>query len=77
MVDLGNFDAEKFCDLDYAVILCATHGEGDPPDSSVNFVKWLKASKIENDKLERLRFAVFGLGDSSYKYFNSMGKLID
>lgn len=50
-----------------SVFLSSTHGEGDPPDLAVRFFDACKeAGKLQLDKLE---YAVLGLGDSSYTEF--------
>lgn len=50
-----------------AVFLSSTHGEGDPPDLAVKFFEACK--KAGSLKLNKLEYAVLGLGDSSYEIF--------
>ncbi|CAH8592387.1 unnamed protein product [Schistosoma rodhaini] len=57
-----------------ALFVVATYGEGEPTDSARQFMDNLKNSY---QKLDNLRFAVFGLGNSMYTYFNAVGKSID
>ncbi|CAH8553159.1 unnamed protein product [Schistosoma mattheei] len=57
-----------------ALFVVATYGEGEPTDSARHFMDNLKNSY---QKLDNLRFAVFGLGNSMYTYFNAVGKSID
>ena len=50
-----------------AIFLSSTHGEGDPPDLAVKFFDACKeAGSLRLDKLE---YAVLGLGDESYEIF--------
>ncbi|CAH8523720.1 unnamed protein product [Schistosoma turkestanicum] len=57
-----------------ALFVVATYGEGEPTDNAQNFMDDLKNSY---QKLNDLRFAVFGLGNSMYTYFNATGKSMD
>lgn len=49
--------------------------EGEPPESAVDLYEQLKKGKV--GKLEGLKFAVLGLGDSSYEFFCQTGKDFD
>lgn len=52
------------------IIICAaTHYEGDPCDNTKKFYKWLKEQRKTKDNtlLKGIKFAVFGLGDTSYE----------
>ena len=46
------------------LIVSSTNGQGDVPDGSKNFYNNLKSSNIS---LEHIKYAVFGLGDMTYK----------
>ena len=46
------------------LIVSSTYGQGDVPDGSKNFYNNLKSSNIS---LEHIKYAVFGLGDMTYK----------
>eukprot|EP01017_Pseudomicrothorax_dubius_P010973 TRINITY_DN1400_c0_g1_i1.p1 TRINITY_DN1400_c0_g1~~TRINITY_DN1400_c0_g1_i1.p1 ORF type:complete len:650 (+),score=177.55 TRINITY_DN1400_c0_g1_i1:16-1965(+) len=73
--DLADFKAEDWLHASRLAIFCmATHGEGEPTDNAVRFFRWLNASDTPTDALKRLRFAVFGLGNRQYQYFNAMGR---
>lgn len=50
-----------------AIFIASTHGEGDPPESSIPFFEDVIAAK--DGALEGLQYAVAGLGDSSYEIF--------
>jgi sulfite reductase (NADPH) flavoprotein alpha-component len=56
-------------------VVISTQGEGEPPDDARGFVEFLSGRRAP--KLDRLQFAVLGLGDSSYPQFNAMGRLLD
>lgn len=56
-------------------IVISTQGEGEPPESSRELFRYLQGRKPA--RLDDLRFAVFGLGDSSYERFCQAGKDLD
>ncbi|CAG2114223.1 unnamed protein product, partial [Medioppia subpectinata] len=57
-----------------AIFCVSTYWEGDPTDNAMAFYNWL----LKGDtRLNGVRYAVFGLGNSSYEYFNKMGKYVD
>ncbi|MCZ8114249.1 assimilatory sulfite reductase (NADPH) flavoprotein subunit [Silanimonas sp.] len=57
------------------VVVISTQGDGDPPDDARGFVEHLVGRRAP--KLESLRFAVLGLGDSSYAKFCEIGRVLD
>ncbi|MGL6290726.1 MAG: diflavin oxidoreductase, partial [Silanimonas sp.] len=57
------------------VVVVSTQGDGDPPDDARGFVEHLLGRRAP--KLEGLRFAVLGLGDSSYAKFCEIGRVLD
>lgn len=64
----------------FAVILQSTYGDGEPTDTSTEFVHWLRDQAEDGrmpDLLENLTYSVFGLGNSSYEQFNAAAKLVD
>ena len=56
-------------------IVISTQGEGDPPDDARGFVEFLASKRAP--KLDELKFAVLGLGDSSYAKFCAIGAQLD
>jgi sulfite reductase (NADPH) flavoprotein alpha-component len=48
-------------------IVISTQGEGDPPDDAIGFTEFLSGKRAP--KLPELRYAVLGLGDTSYADF--------
>lgn len=57
------------------LVFVSTHGEGEPPDGARAFHEFLHGRRAP--KLERLRFSVLSLGDSSYEFFCQTGKEFD
>jgi sulfite reductase (NADPH) flavoprotein alpha-component len=56
-------------------VAISTQGEGDPPDDAIGFVEFLAGRRAP--KLPELKYAVIGLGDSSYADFCGIGRRID
>ncbi|MEM7672541.1 MAG: assimilatory sulfite reductase (NADPH) flavoprotein subunit [Verrucomicrobiota bacterium] len=55
--------------------ICSTWGDGDPPASAEPFFDSINAD--DAPKIEKTRFAVLGLGDTSYEKFCQCGKDLD
>ncbi|MDR2863137.1 MAG: flavodoxin domain-containing protein [Puniceicoccales bacterium] len=57
-----------------ALFVASTWGDGEPPTDAEDF---FDALTNEAPGLSGLRFAVFGLGDSSYEQFNGFTKKLE
>ncbi|MGE3731664.1 MAG: assimilatory sulfite reductase (NADPH) flavoprotein subunit [Lysobacterales bacterium] len=57
------------------LLVISTQGEGEPPDDARGLVEHLQSRRAP--KLPGLRFAVLGLGDSSYAEFNAVARRLD
>lgn len=56
-------------------VVISTQGDGDPPDDARGLVSHLLGRRAP--ALKQLKFAVLGLGDSSYPKFCSVGRELD
>jgi len=56
-------------------VVISTQGDGDPPDDAQAFFEFIGGRRAPS--LKELKFAVLGLGDSSYPQFNSIAKKLD
>lgn len=72
--DLEHFDFETLNELPKNSIVSffiSTYGEGDFPDSAVPFEEFLLALHEPDQSLNNLKFTMFGLGNSTYEFFNN------
>jgi len=86
VADLEDYDMERLESLaeevpDAIAVFClATYGEGDPTDNAADFWSLLKErDELDDDSfsLNGMNFAVFGLGNKTYEFYNSVGRYVD
>jgi sulfite reductase (NADPH) flavoprotein alpha-component len=73
-VDVFQFDAAKLEKETLVLFVMSTQGEGEFPQNAVAFYENLKAADVN---LNKVSYAVLGLGDSSYPLFCNAGVLLD
>ncbi|RXN10346.1 NADPH-dependent diflavin oxidoreductase 1 [Labeo rohita] len=71
---LDSYNVANLISESLVVFVCATTGQGDPPDNMKKFWRFLFRKSLPADSLCRLDCAVLGLGDSSYPKFNFVAK---
>ncbi|XP_078238763.1 NADPH-dependent diflavin oxidoreductase 1 isoform X3 [Pogona vitticeps] len=71
---LDNYNVAFLIHEPLVVFVCATTGQGDPPDNMKNFWRFLFRKSLPPTSLCQMDYAVLGLGDSSYPKFNFIGK---
>ena len=76
MQSLDDIDPSELSTMGLAVICLATYGHGAFPKNCQAFLAELQKPK-EAGWLKDLKYCVFGLGDSSYYFFNYTAKLVD
>lgn len=73
--DMADYKPRTLRDEQDLLVITATHGEGDPPQTAMDFFEFLESRKAP--KLPELRFAVLALGDSTYEQYCSAGRRVD
>jgi sulfite reductase (NADPH) flavoprotein alpha-component len=74
-LNMADIKVAKLKDIENLLVIVSTWGEGDPPESAVDFYEDCMSDKAP--KLSGTRFSVLGLGDTSYEDFCKMGKDFD
>ncbi|MFB2854736.1 assimilatory sulfite reductase (NADPH) flavoprotein subunit [Aeromonas allosaccharophila] len=75
LTSMADYKPKQLKKESHLLVVVSTYGEGEPPESAVDLFEQLKKDKI--GKLDGLKFAVLGLGDSSYEFFCQTGKDFD
>lgn len=72
--DMATYNTTRLggeCDI---LAIASTHGEGDPPQTAIDFFEFLDETSVD---LGGVRFAILALGDSGYEHFCAAGKRLD
>ena len=78
VADLDDFDFDDLNALEteqLAIFVLATYGEGEPTDNAIsfnNFLANLPDGTPAKCSLSQFHYVAFGLGNSSYQFYNSM-----
>ena len=73
--DMASYKQASLKSEHTVIVITATYGEGEPPEGAELFHKWLMGKRAP--ELNGLNFAVLGLGDSSYEFFNKTAQDFD
>jgi len=78
-MSLNEVDVPDLRDESKILAIVATAGQGDMPKSALRFWEQMESflETAPPDFLKDTKFAVFGMGDSSYVFFNEAAKKID
>ena len=67
VVDMAEYKTSQLKNEQYLLIVTSTYGEGEPPENAIGLHNFLFSKKAP--KLTGLKYAVLGLGDTSYEFF--------
>ncbi|MGF1716818.1 FMN-binding protein MioC [Photobacterium chitinilyticum] len=71
---VNNADFTELNQSSIWLVVCSTHGAGEFPDNIQPFIQQLSEQKPD---LSSLKYAIIGLGDSSYDTFCAAAKKLD
>lgn len=75
VASMDGYDIEELSTVDVVIVITSTYGDGELPMTTAPFHVALLARR---PNLSALRFAAFGLGDSTYEtYNNAIGILVE
>ncbi|RBW41566.1 sulfite reductase [NADPH] flavoprotein alpha-component [Psychromonas sp. B3M02] len=72
LISMADYKVKAIKDESHVIVVASTNGEGEAPDDAIDLHAFLASKKAP--KLADLKFAVLGLGDSSYEFFCQTGK---
>jgi len=75
LFNMADYKVRQLKNETHLLIVVSTHGEGDAPDDAIELHEFLSSKKAP--KLDKLKYAVLGLGDSSYEFFCQTAKDFD
>ncbi|QAY77269.1 assimilatory sulfite reductase (NADPH) flavoprotein subunit [Sphingosinicella sp. BN140058] len=75
IADMSDYKTRLLKDEQDLLVIVSTYGEGDPPQPSVGFFEFLEGKRAP--KLDKVRFSVLALGDSTYERYCEAGKRVD
>jgi sulfite reductase (NADPH) flavoprotein alpha-component len=75
LVEMAAYNVRQIKDEQDILVVCSTHGEGDPPEPAIAFFEYLEGPRAP--KLGGVRYSVLALGDSTYEKYCEAGKRID
>jgi len=71
---MDDVDFDEVAKQDQVFCIVATCGQGEFPANCRDFWKAVSDESLPDDLYANTKFAIFGLGDSSYVYFNEAAK---
>lgn len=74
IIEMDDFNVERLLDIPCIIFVCSTHGDGTEPFNMSKFWRFLKREELPKNLLSHMKFAVFGMGDSSYDKYNYCSK---
>jgi len=73
-MSMDNYDVTNLPCESVVIFIAATTGDGEAPSNMMQFWRFLLRKSLDSSSLLALKYAVFGLGDSSYEKFNAAAR---
>jgi sulfite reductase (NADPH) flavoprotein alpha-component len=71
----GAYPLRELAQERHLVVVISSQGDGDPPDDAIGFMEFISGKRAP--RLGQLKFAVLGLGDSSYPKYCAVSRALD
>lgn len=71
----GAYPLRELAQERHLLVVISSQGDGDPPDDAIGFCEFIAGKRAP--KLSQLKFAVLGLGDSSYPKYCAVSRALD
>ena len=71
----GAYPVRELVQERHLVVVISSQGDGDPPDDAIGFCEFINGKRAP--KLTQTKFAVLGLGDSSYPRYCAVSRVLD
>jgi sulfite reductase (NADPH) flavoprotein alpha-component len=75
LLRVGAYPLRELAQERFLSVVISSQGDGDPPDDAIGFVEFIAGKRAP--KLPQLKFAVLGLGDSSYPKYCAVSQALD
>jgi NADPH-ferrihemoprotein reductase len=63
-----------------AIFVMATYREGEPTDNSIGMMEFVEDEGVaftNGDRLDNLKYVMFGLGNHTYEHYQAMARKLD
>lgn len=71
----GAYPVRELAQERHLVVVISSQGDGDPPDDAIGFFEFITGKRAP--RLTQTKFAVLGLGDSSYPRYCAVSRVLD
>ncbi|MDE1894784.1 MAG: assimilatory sulfite reductase (NADPH) flavoprotein subunit [Pseudomonadota bacterium] len=71
----GAYPVRELAQERHLVVVISSQGDGDPPDDAIGFFEFITGKRAP--RLPQTKFAVLGLGDSSYPKYCAVSRVLD
>jgi sulfite reductase alpha subunit-like flavoprotein len=73
---MDDFNLKDLPKQSLVIFVCSTTGHGQEPENMKNLFNFMRRKDLPKDCLAKMKYAVYGLGDSSYAKFNYVSKIL-